>query len=65
MLSMTPFGPPSWLAPLSDIRNISGVVEFADLVEEVEQAADLVIGVIEEAGERLLQAPGKLLLVPR
>ena len=60
-----PFGPPSWLAPLSDIRNEHGVVEFADLFEEVDQPADLRVGVIEEAGERFLQAQRQRLLICR
>ena len=52
----TPNGPPSWLAPLSASTNEHRVVELADRVEVVDEPADLVVGVVEERGERLLQA---------
>ncbi len=40
-----------------------GVVELAHAAQPVDQPADLVVGVIEERGERLLESGGDLLLV--
>ena len=58
-----PCGPPSWLAPLSDISRISVFSRSPISSRNAEQAADLIVGVLEEAGERLLQAAGQRLLV--
>ena len=41
------------------------VVELAQLLEEVDQAADVVVGVLEEAGEHLHHARIQLALVRR
>ena len=59
----TPNGPPSWLAPLSDSRSDQGVVQPAELLEVGDQPADLGVGVLEEGGERLLEAGGEAPLV--
>ena len=45
-----PFGPPSALAPLSLSASDQRAVELAAAGEEVEQAAEVVIGVRQEAG---------------
>ena len=51
-----PVGPPSALAPLSEMQHDQRVVELTDLPEEVEQPADVVVGVLEESGEHLHHA---------
>ena len=48
-----PIGPPSALAPLSESDQHQRVVEHAEGLEEVEHAADLRVGVRQEAGEGL------------
>ena len=58
-----PFGPPSPLAPLSEITTIERVVELARLLEVVEDATDLVVGVRDVAGEHLGHAGEQALLV--
>src|SRR5688572_28445598 len=50
-----PCGPPSALAPLSETSMIS-VLILADLLEELDQLADVVVGVLEEAREHFLHA---------
>ena len=58
-----PCGPPSALAPLSLTTMISVFVELPDLLEEGDQPADVVVGVLEEAGEDLHHARVEPLLV--
>ena len=53
-----PVGPPSELAPLSDTRMTDGVLPVAGLVEEVEDPAQLGVGVGQESGEALHE-PGR------
>ena len=48
-----PCGPPSALAPLSEIDHDQRVVELADPLEEVEHPTDVVVGVRQEAREHL------------
>ena len=60
---MDPSAPPSALAPLSETTTHEGVVELAQLVEELEDPADLLVGVGEEAGEALHEAGGDRPLV--
>ena len=51
-----PSGPPSWLAPLSDMHDDKRVVAHAGLVEEGHEARQMLVGVVEHAGEGPLQA---------
>ena len=65
-ISLTePFGPPSPLAPLSDTRITTRVLALVDLVEEVEQPADVVVGVRQEAGVDLGHPREEALLLVR
>ena len=45
-----PTGPPSGLAPLSEMSRNKRVVELADLLEEADHPAELVVGVADEPG---------------
>ena len=66
LFSLTePVGPPSALAPLSEISMISVLSSSPMLFEEVDQPADVVVGVLEEAGEHLHHARVELALVGR
>ena len=66
LFSLTePCGPPSALAPLSEMTMISVLSNSPMSFEEVEQPADVVVGVLEEAGEHLHHAGVELLLVGR
>ena len=50
LFSLTePFGPPSPLAPLSETRTTMVLSSSPVCLEEVEQPADLVVGVAQEA----------------
>ena len=55
-----PVGPPSELAPLSEITMIIVLSSSPMFFKEVEQPADVVIGVSEEAGEDFHHAGVKL-----
>ena len=46
-----PVGPPSALAPLSEMNMIKVLLELSDLREEVDEPADVMIGVLNESGE--------------
>ena len=52
---MKPSGPPSWLAPLSDITMIERVVAYACRLQERDEARKMPVGMIEHAGEGRLQ----------
>ncbi len=50
-----PSGPPSWLAPLSDSTRTSVSSRMPAVVEERDQPRQMLVGVVEHAGEGRLQ----------
>ena len=64
LFSLTePLGPPSPEAPLSETSTISVLSSCAGLLQVVEQPADLVVGVAQEAGVDLRHPREQALLV--
>ena len=53
-----PSGPPSWLAPLSDMHQISVLSRTPACVKECDQPRQMLVGMVEHAGEGRLQ-PGE------
>ena len=58
-VSMTPIGPPSCDGAVVRHQKDERIVEFAHVGQELDQPADLHVGVIEERRERLLQAQAR------
>ena len=61
--SSTPVAPPSWLAPLSDMTTRNVLSSRPIEPRNVDQPADLRVGVVEEGRVRLLQPRGEAALV--
>ena len=57
-----PSGPPSWLAPLSDMTTISVSSSWPAVSRKADQSRDMLVGMIEHGGIGRLQARKKPLL---